>query len=92
MALHGINLQQAIYNIQEKDGGLASTNGIAKLVNTAPASVTDMLNRLSGKGLLIYEKYKGVQLSTEGKKTATELTGIRSRSKSLRPLWNSAFN
>jgi DtxR family Mn-dependent transcriptional regulator len=67
------NYLKAIYNIQEKDGGMASTNGIAKLVNTAPASVTDMLNRLSGKGLLIYEKYKGVQLSAEGKKIATEL-------------------
>ena len=47
-------------------GGSVSTNAIAKKMNTAAASVTDMLKRLSEKQLVKYEKYRGVYLSKQG--------------------------
>ena len=47
-----------------------STNDLAAALDTRPASVTDMLKKLKTKKLLSYEKYKGVRLSSEGKKLA----------------------
>ena len=45
-----------------------STNRIAGALATRAASVTDMLRRLADKGLLNYEKYRGVQLTAEGQR------------------------
>ncbi len=47
-----------------------NTNAISKEVETSASSVTDMLKRLSEKGLINYTKYKGVSLSKSGKKIA----------------------
>ncbi|GAA4728759.1 metal-dependent transcriptional regulator [Flavisolibacter ginsenosidimutans] len=63
------NYLKAIYHLQEK-GGTASTNAVAEQLNTKAASVTDMMKKLSAKGLLNYTPYYGFSLSTEGKKTA----------------------
>ncbi len=63
------NYIKAIYHLQQADGTV-STNELAAELNTKAASVTDMLKKLSGKKLLSYEKYKGVRLSTEGRKLA----------------------
>ncbi len=54
----------------EPDAAGVSTNRIAGALATRPASVTDMLRRLSDKGLLAYEKYRGVQLTDEGRRLA----------------------
>jgi DtxR family Mn-dependent transcriptional regulator len=43
---------------------------VATGLNTAPASVTDMLKKLKGKKILNYEKYHGFSLSPEGEKIA----------------------
>lgn len=59
--------------ISEKEGKAASTNAIALKMSTSAASVTDMLKRLAQKGLLHYEKYKGVTLTLEGQGLATAL-------------------
>ncbi|MEM7370662.1 MAG: metal-dependent transcriptional regulator [Bacteroidota bacterium] len=55
------------------DDELVGTNTIAHDLNTSPASVSDMIRRLSDKQLVIYTKYKGVQLSKEGKKIALQI-------------------
>ncbi|KAA9339774.1 metal-dependent transcriptional regulator [Hymenobacter busanensis] len=47
-----------------------STNRIAELLQTKPSSVTDMLRRLGDKGLLNYQRYKGVSLTPEGARLA----------------------
>jgi DtxR family Mn-dependent transcriptional regulator len=47
-----------------------STNAIADEMDTHPSSVTDMVKKLSEKGLLHYKKYQGVNLSKDGVKTA----------------------
>ena len=67
------NYLKAIYKIGERDSKVASTNSIAAEMQTTAASVTDMIKRLSAKGLVNYEKYKGVSLTSDGRKTATQL-------------------
>jgi len=59
------NYLKAIYKIAEKHGNPVSTNQIAKEVDTSAASVTDMVKRLSAKGALSYERYRGVTLKDE---------------------------
>lgn len=67
------NHLKAIYKIAEREGKPALTNAIASAMNTAAASVTDMLKRLSDKQLITYEKYKGVMLTEDGQRLATTL-------------------
>lgn len=64
---------KSVFNITERNKGTASTNAIASQLNTSAASVTDMVQRLSEKGLLDYKKYHGVQLSSTGIRLATQL-------------------
>ncbi len=67
------NYLKAIYKIAEKEKKSASTSSISKMLTTTAASVTDMLGKLSTKGWINYEKYKGVTLTSEGAKIATNL-------------------
>ena len=67
------NYLKAIYKISERDSKAASTNAISKEMKTTAASVSDMLQRLSSKGLTHYEKYKGVTLTEKGNSLATAL-------------------
>lgn len=67
------NYLKAIFKICEKSKKSANTNAVAKKMSTSAASVTDMLQRLSGKALINYEKYKGVTLTESGNKIATAL-------------------
>ena len=65
------NYIKAIFHLQEGDGnGNVSTNALAAELHTKAASVTDMLKKLKTKKLLNYERYRGVRLTTEGKKLA----------------------
>lgn len=59
------NYLKAIYKIAEKHGNPVSTNQIAREVATSAASVTDMMKRLSKKGALNYQRYKGVTLNDD---------------------------
>ncbi|QHT71194.1 metal-dependent transcriptional regulator [Rhodocytophaga rosea] len=47
-----------------------TTNEIADLTQTKPASVSDMLKKLAAKGLINYVKYQGVTLTPEGEAKA----------------------
>ena len=67
------NYLKAIYHLAEQTGDSVSTNAIAETLNTKAASVTDMIKRLSGKGVLSYQKYKGVNVSEEGRKAALQV-------------------
>lgn len=63
------NYLKAIYHLQEKEGTV-STNALAEKLQTKPASVTDMMKKLSTKKLLHYQPYYGFSLSKEGEKIA----------------------
>ena len=67
------NYLKAIYKVCERSGKPAGTNAVAERLATSAASVTDMFKRLAEKELLVYEKHKGVELSTEGERLATLL-------------------
>lgn len=67
------NYLKAVFKITENEDKAASTNAIAALMSTSAASVTDMLKRLASKGLLNYEKHRGVLLSERGSGLATNL-------------------
>ena len=66
------NYLKAVYKLAEAEPATTgvSTNRIAAALATRAASVTDMLRRLAEKGLLNYEKYRGVQLTAEGQRLA----------------------
>ncbi len=67
------NYLKCIYKLQQQAESGVSTNAIAAHSNIAAASVTDMLKRLSEKGLIDYIKYKGVSLTAKGEELATML-------------------
>ncbi len=63
------NYIKAIFHLQQSEGNV-TTNQLAGSILTKPASVTDMLKKLTTKNLIDYEPYQGVRLSKEGKKQA----------------------
>ena len=66
------NYLKAIFHLQQEQASV-STNALAEALQTRPASVTDMLKKLKEQKLLQYEKYKGVKLTSEGKKVAIHI-------------------
>lgn len=68
------NYLKAIWSLSLNDQGEdISTNELSAHLNNSAASVTEMLKRLAEKKLLHYEKYKGVSLSSSGKKVAISI-------------------
>jgi len=56
------------------DGGRnVKTTELASFMGVSPASVTEMTKTLANEGLVIYERYKGIRLSDEGKALACQL-------------------
>ena len=53
--------------------GYARVIDIAAALNISQASVTNMVQRLDAEGLLKYEKYRGLILTTAGKKLARRI-------------------
>ena len=67
------NYLKTIYHLAEETDGSVSTNSIADSLNTKAASVTDMIKKLSVKGVISYKKYHGVHVSDTGKKEALKV-------------------
>lgn len=61
---------KAIYHLSKGERTMVATNSIAEQMHTKPSSVTDMVKKLSEKGLVNHRKYKGVSLTEIGTKTA----------------------
>lgn len=57
---------KAIYHLGTIDHLPVSTNAIAEQMDTKPSSVTDMIKKLSEKGVVDHRKYKGVTLTKNG--------------------------
>lgn len=56
-----------------ENGRIAKTTEIAKKLKISPASVTEMIQKLSKIGFLEYKAYKGVVLTEEGRKIARKM-------------------
>lgn len=67
------NYLKAVYYLHQANQQAVSTNDISARLSTSAASVSDMIKRLAEKKLLVYEKYKGVELSDKGAKVALHL-------------------
>ncbi|MEJ2113769.1 MAG: metal-dependent transcriptional regulator [Flavobacteriaceae bacterium] len=67
------NHLKAIYHLGKFGSVSVSTNAIAEQLDTKASSVTDMLKKLSDKGLVNYRKYQGVNLTEKGRKIASNI-------------------
>ena len=71
---------QAVEDYLERILELINTKGYARVVDIAhglkisQASVTNMVQRLDAEGLLKYEKYRGLALTTAGEDLARNIT------------------
>jgi len=64
---------EIIYRLEEKKG-FARTSDISSFFGHKPSSVTGMLQKLDGQGLVNYEKYRGVTLTAKGKQLAKDVS------------------
>ena len=67
------NYLKTIFHLEKEYEGGVSTNAIAVKMDTKPSSVTDMVQKLAEKEVLLYKKYKGTQLTETGKKIAANV-------------------
>jgi len=67
------NYLKAIFHLSEDGIKPVLTNDLAAKMSTKAASVTDMVKRLAGKGLVAYEKYYGVEITKSGKAEALKI-------------------
>jgi DtxR family Mn-dependent transcriptional regulator len=63
---------KAIYKL-ELQGGRVTTSSLALQLQLSDASITDMIKKLSDKGLVHYERYQGVGLAAKGKRMALKI-------------------
>jgi DtxR family transcriptional regulator, Mn-dependent transcriptional regulator len=61
---------KAVYALETRLDGPVPTNALAERLGVTPGSVSGMLRRLDELGLLSHERYRGVQLTAEGRRIA----------------------
>ncbi|GAA4468680.1 metal-dependent transcriptional regulator [Nemorincola caseinilytica] len=64
------NYLKAIYNLYKQGTGKITPTAISEALGNNPASVVDMIKKLTEKQLLEYEKSKGVKLTPAGMNVA----------------------
>ena len=58
---------ETMYEFYEHDASLrVRTGDLAERLGVSPASATEMIQRLSGKGYIDYQRYKGAKLTQKG--------------------------
>lgn len=67
------NYLKAIYHLSESGREQVSTNAIADVIRTKPASVSDMIQKLDRKGVIKYTKYQGVKVTDQGQAAALKV-------------------
>ena len=63
---------KAIYELSRESGAAATTEVAARLA-VAPASVSAMMRRLTGQGLVSHERYGALRLTKKGRTVALQL-------------------
>jgi len=63
---------EAIYRLEKKTGS-AKTMELARQLKVVPGSVTNTIEGLERRGLVIHEPYKGVKLTEKGRKVGLEV-------------------
>lgn len=67
------NYLKTIYHLLEQEPDGVTTNTLAASLKIKPATVTDMLRKLSEDKLVKHEKYYGVTLTDKGRRTALDI-------------------
>lgn len=65
------HIEQIYLLIENK--GYARVSDIAEALSVLPSSVTKMVQKLDKDGYLVYEKYRGLTLTTKGEKLGKRL-------------------
>jgi DtxR family Mn-dependent transcriptional regulator len=63
---------EAIYRLEKKKG-FAKTMELARKLNVVPGSITNTIEGLERRGLVIHKPYKGVKLTEKGRKIASNV-------------------
>ncbi len=63
---------ERMYDLKKKRGYIRAVD-LAKILKVKPSSVTEMLQKLSKEGLVIYEKYRNIDLTPKGMQLARRL-------------------
>ena len=61
---------KAIYALSRREEGPVATNALAERLGVSPGTVTAMLKRMAGMGLVTHEPYRGVTLTESGRMAA----------------------
>lgn len=64
---------KAVYALEAREGGAVSTTELAERLRVTPGSVSAMVRKLADFGLLEHEPYRGVRLTTRGRRVALEV-------------------
>jgi DtxR family Mn-dependent transcriptional regulator len=64
---------KSIYELQREHGAPVGTSKIATYLDVTSPTVTSMMGKLADRGLIVREKYKGVELTDEGRTVAVEI-------------------
>ena len=64
---------KTIYELQREHGAPVQTSTIASYLDVTSPTVTSMMETLAERGLVVREKYKGVELTEEGQTIAIEI-------------------
>jgi DtxR family transcriptional regulator, Mn-dependent transcriptional regulator len=64
---------KAIFSLQSRSEEPVSTNALAERLGITPGSVSAMLKKLDELGLITHEPYRGVRLTTAGRRLALEV-------------------
>src|SRR5579859_5565795 len=63
---------KALYQLSEPDRKVGTAE-LAQRLGISPASVSEMVSRLSGRGLIQHDRFQGQSLTAEGRRIALEL-------------------
>jgi len=64
---------KAVFALESRTDAPVSTNALAERLQITPGSVSAMLKRLDGDGLIVRAPYRGVQLTPAGRRVALEV-------------------
>ena len=73
---------ERMYELKKEKGYIRAVD-LAKYLNVKPSSVTEMLRKLAAEGLVIYEKYRIIDLTSRGIQLAR---GLEERHKAIKKL------
>jgi DtxR family Mn-dependent transcriptional regulator len=67
------NYAKAIYALEQRGNGAVTNNALAERLGVTPASASSMVKKLDELGLVTHVPYKGVKLTSGGRRVALEV-------------------